>query len=92
MIAAGTVTRVQVTAEDIAHGERGNCNECPVARAIMRAVPGSAPNVGYDIVSAGIGGMAADLPGDAVDFIDRYDQEVGAEPFEFDLTWREIGS
>ena len=43
------VLEITVTAEDVKHGERGNCDSCPAARALTREYPlqGAVWAIGY---------------------------------------------
>lgn len=86
------VTRVEVTAEDIAQGERGSWLACPIALAIRRCVPCEKVDVdgGGPITPrwyADINGTRHWLPAEAAAFAKRFDKEgPGAvEPFAFDL-------
>lgn len=89
-IGPGAVTRVQVTADDIANGEAGNCARCPIAIAIGRAAPGRSPHVETDIVCIEDDHpVCAALPRAAQDFIGRFDNALPVEPVEFDLEWED---
>ena len=85
------IYHVIVTAEDIAHGERGTSEGCPVALALRRLVPGSGvgycdEKVGYRAwIGPGCGIMPIILPPAAQDFVRCFDQGLPVEPFEFTL-------
>lgn len=80
---------IDVTQEDIDHGECGRCYRCPVARAIKRAI-GILVEVGdryvaiFDKDRDSIIDYA--LPDVAVDFIAAFDAGAPVSPFSFPLT------
>jgi hypothetical protein len=74
--------RVEVTADDIAKGERRVCGACPLAVAIERAT--STPTLVW-YRSAFIGGAKADLPAVAQDARQVLDSGGDHAPFAFDL-------
>jgi hypothetical protein len=89
---------ISVTADHIARGEQRNCERCPIALALLEAVP-YAPlievNAGHaDIHHLGAEheGMPCMLPDEALDFIQGFDE--GADwvgPFTFTLQVPEPG-
>lgn len=79
--------KIQVTAEDIAHGLAGDCEECPIALAIYHALHDAPVRVGtggVTIYHEDTNAMVA-LPVAASRFISRFDHDEVVEPFEFDL-------
>lgn len=87
-VAAGTVTQVTVTAEDIANGRPCEPCLCPLAIAIERAT-GRAVNVETDEVGIIGTPLAACLPDAAQAFIARFDGVLPVEPFEFEIEWED---
>jgi len=83
--------RVKVTKDDFALGERWHPTECPVARAIRRAVPGSCPVVGYDAVY--LQGQRLPLPRKAREVVRAVDSgwRGHLRPIEFTLNVRKEG-
>lgn len=81
------MTRIQVTAEDIANGTRGNCAFCPVARAVCRATGSVDVSVTGLGVTIWCGEETASLAiPDAVGrFVDDFDCGKPVHPIEFDL-------
>jgi len=86
--------RIEVTAEDIAHGVREDCERCPISRALTRALP-----IRSVIVEGGVQGVAvqekgtfyrffATLPEDADAFVERFDRGEDVAPFAFDLRFQ----
>jgi hypothetical protein len=87
---------IEVTQEDIDKGERRQCNTCPVALAITRQLPEelkgcvvSVTCLNATIFSKNTRGILrhAELPEEAADFIQRFDDHIGVQPFTFSLTW-----
>ena len=93
---------INVTDDDIEHGEAGNCNECPVAIATERAVEATGPPVvtvsvagGYVSILDGYGSRWIAEHGDEVeDFIRDFDiyeyeprDEYEPKPFATTLTF-----
>lgn len=80
------IVRIDVTAEDIAHGVRGECDSCPIALAIERTL-GVVPLVNrFDVALDGCDDdNAIDLPSEATFFIEDFDMGLTPEPFAFDL-------
>jgi hypothetical protein len=86
------MTTINVTAEHIARGEPENCERCPVALAIMDALPGAGvPEVGPSQVTFRVADdkwADIDLPQAAGDFIETFDGGTAdVEPFTFDLDY-----
>ena len=89
------IVTVEVTQADIDTGEQKNCARCPVALAVMRAMPG----VEVEVVPGKAWILPPDtpearrwydwepcpLPDKARDFVWRFDQGWVAKPFTFDL-------
>lgn len=74
--------KIQVTEDDIRFGERGECTDCPVARAISRATKREAYVDSYDICS---GSYDWFTPEAVRTFIARFDSGQPVEPFTFEL-------
>jgi hypothetical protein len=93
---AGDELVIEVTAEDIADGMRGECMWCPVAIAARRALGWSAaPSHGLEVVGDGgshfvmiHGGQRWLLPAEATVFIGRFDTFHQVEPSTFTATLR----
>ena len=86
--------RIEVTAEDIAKGERLRACRCPVALALSRAgfeEPEVYPSYGPDDYSPGgageiiAGGDRFALPLTVDRFVAAFDEGKPVEPFAFDL-------
>jgi hypothetical protein len=90
-LAEGTTTTVSVTAEHVAEGEILNCEKCPVALAILAAIP-QAEKAYADCWTAHVytpgAWYSADLPECASIFVRSFDNDEPVEPFTFGLTWR----
>ena len=84
--------KIQVTAEDIANGEREKAKCCPIALACLRA----------ELVEPDVCGEYSDgiqvkddgeeegywrykLPPEALTFVEQFDKGETVSPFEFDL-------
>ena len=86
-----TTVRVRVTQDDIDAGVRCDCVRCPVALALMRAVPGcrealvDCARFDMDMVD-GPNLYDVPLPIEVVNAIADFDTGAGMSPFEFDLT------
>ncbi len=85
-----TEITVTVTQEHIDRGRRRGCSDCPVALAILAAVPGLSgvdvmnPDLGYTLLFDGSGGASTlKLPQPACDFIYRFDAGLDVSPFTF---------
>ena len=79
--------KVNVTRQDIDQGERANCCNCPVARAIARLVPeGDQVEVLYaSILRRGLQCRIVRIPEEVRDFIKKFDRGRWVKPFSFDL-------
>lgn len=92
--------KIQVTQEDINKGISGNCTECPIALAVLRALPHfQMVRVGHDMIHCWVfaedkekgrwhynaGNRTYDIPREAQDFIRDYDRDRPVEPFEFEI-------
>ena len=86
-----TTIRVRVTQEDIDAGVRGDCTSCPVALALLRAVPGAyeaavdGPHFDLAMVD-GPNLYDVPLPRRVAWAIARFDFSGTMSPFEFDLS------
>ena len=88
------MTAITVTARHIAAGVREDCENCPIALAILESIPG----IGYVAVGPGtctIGadgrdtgtGTDVDLPESALNFIWDFDDGGHPKPFTFTLDY-----
>ena len=84
--------RIDVTQEDIDQGERDQCHNYPIARALNRTVPGSRWSVDSDWCHMHAGPEellgSYELPEVAQDFIatfDHGDDDEEVTPFSFEL-------
>ncbi len=85
-----TTVRVRVTQEDIDEGVRGDCAGCPVARALLRTVPGilaAHVSTGHVDLEMYVAPDFVDipLPSIAVTAIAEFDAGYPMSPFDFDL-------
>lgn len=87
---------ITVAAGHIAAGQPEICVSCPIALALTDAIgdPDIQVRVHDDeaVLFRGKRIARAELPPEAVRFIDRFDSGQPVEPFTFTLTWREEGS
>lgn len=71
--------KVSVTAEDIAEGRAGNCHDCPVALAVLRAVGDTDTEVSvYDhdwVTYIQVGGRCIPAPHRVAAFISQFDMQ-----------------
>ena len=86
------MTAINVTAGHIARGEPENCEACPVALAIMDALPSAGvPSVGPSEVTFRVAvdkWVDIDLPRAVSDFIETFDGGTAdVEPFTFELDY-----
>mgnify|MGYP003556362465 CR=1 FL=1 len=79
----GVVMKIQVTQEDIDKGIKQNICNCPIALSLKRNFPRA--KVGCSITLNGTWNDAIDTPVEASCFIDKFDNDLPVEPFEFDL-------
>lgn len=88
MIEEPTSILVDVTAEDIAHGEREDCTKCPIARALRRHKGFEKAYVNDQYVEIDHENRHENLyrlPQEAVDFIRNFDDGKEVRPFKFEL-------
>lgn len=80
---------VDVTQEDIKHGEQRECEKCPIARAIHRIPELARAYVNESCVEwpAAYAGETnyVHLPEEAQKFISDFDNDREARPFKFEL-------
>lgn len=85
--ATATVVTISVTQENIDEGERNVCSDCPVALAIMAAVPGAlGVTVRFETATVSLDGhrrLLLSLPREATEFIESYDDGADVSPFTF---------
>jgi hypothetical protein len=86
------ILSINVTQEDIERGQRHECDLCPIALALLRAIPGANVEVVPSkvwILPAGkrepFGWELARLPDEAQSFMTKFDLGWAVEPFTFDL-------
>lgn len=79
---------VEVTADDIRHGQRGTCDRCAVARAVCRTFRCEPDVIAIDgdwLIFVNTPYLCIDLPQTVRDFIDAFDNEQPVQPFTFEL-------
>lgn len=78
---------IKVTQEDIDLGEKLNCNECPVARAMSRAFDCkiSTSSCYYRKEDKIKIHNIHNLPVIVQNFIEKFDTALNIEPFEFEV-------
>lgn len=76
---------VDVTEDDIRHGEREECRNCPVARAIARATGRAVLVDGDEFCFASVL-VDYTLPAAARDFIHLFDTGCNVKPFSFTIS------
>ena len=85
------MTAITVTMQHIAAGVRDNCEQCPVALAIMKAFPDACcVAVGPDtctIETPGGGKADVELPESALRFIWDFDDGAAVQPFTFTVDY-----
>ena len=77
--------KIQVTQDDIDHGRSGDCNFCPVARAVKRATHldlGVRVTIGYVYLGNLVNFQ---LLSKVADFVYDFDVGMPVKPFEFEL-------
>ena len=84
-------TIITVTQEDIDHGKKGDCGECPIARAAKRAFPALFPTVScynlyLDSAPGRDDGHGTPLPQKASEFVQDFDRGRPVEPFSFEVS------
>lgn len=77
------IVLVEVTADDIKQGQRDNCLDCPVARALNRAFNLGPACVDTDIFYFDWGYDTHSLPEEVTEFIVNFDDGQQVEPFSF---------
>jgi hypothetical protein len=78
---------IEVTAEDIARGQKFYCSNCPVALAASRAL-GHPVVAGANVMYVRVGGYPTlELPPVAKSFIEDFDSGENVSPFSFTLEW-----
>lgn len=77
---------VDVTQEDIDHGEIGECETCPIARAISRAVGKTALVIADNFCFDHNDMTDYPLPKVASDFVRQFDSGVDVSPFSFPIS------
>lgn len=87
---------IEVTQEDIKHGERGLCRACPIAKAAQRAL-GVKFHADCDVAALAsiteggfvpqlyVNGKYYDMPFAAYDFMQRFDKGFRVSPFSFEI-------
>jgi hypothetical protein len=73
-----TGAMIEVTADDISQGERHNCTDCPIARAVVRTLGHSCV---IDGVTVEIDCREYYLPKEARAFVARFDDGKPVKPF-----------
>ena len=84
-------TLVRVTSEHIKHGEPDDCGKCPVALALLDAIPYATDvAVDHDELTVWVPGhmWQASTPPAAQLFIAEFDNFEPVAPFDFTVTWR----
>jgi hypothetical protein len=88
-------TLITVTAEHIAHGVRESCTDCPVALAIMDALP-CTDLIAVDGDEVTFGEIAdwteVKFPAEVQLFIKAFDDGEPVEPFSFTLDYPAVTS
>jgi hypothetical protein len=79
--------KIEVTREDIRHGEPLNPKCCPIAIAVKRLTAADRVSVnGEEVKVWKAGGYRCErLPARALRFIDRFDEGMRVKVFAFDL-------
>ncbi len=77
-------TFIEVLQIDIEEGIRGDCDACPVARAVNRAIGRDFTTVGTDSIQ--IGSEIITTPNSVRNWINRFDSgDFSSRPFGFEL-------
>lgn len=85
---------INITAQDIETALPCNCFQCPIARAMMRQIPGcesveARPAVLYFRDGlCGRRGLRATPPQEVKDFMHAFDNEQHVQPFSFTATFK----
>lgn len=83
--------RIEVTQEDIDRGKRGNSCECPVARAVKRAIGDGGVFVQHEHISTRTHYFRA--PREVRNFITAFDYPIPGFtilPFAFDIPYEKV--
>jgi hypothetical protein len=88
--------RIAVSLEDICLGERSSSNRCPIARAVLRRIPGCSVVVDNGYISIN-GDTYMYLSRMGPRFIAKYDADGYVEPLTFYIRrgpgeWVDVGS
>jgi len=87
---------VRVTAGHIAKGTRSDPCACPVAHAVMDALPSPCEvdlYVGRIYIRPDAGDLViVEQPASVIDFIEAFDDGQPVQPFEFTLDWQPAAS
>lgn len=76
---------VEVTLEDIRLGQKQNCQHCPVARALWRAMPIEGKFIFVGVWNVQLRDKEYPLPEVVSRFIRDFDSGKNVEPFSFEL-------
>ncbi len=83
---------VELTEDDMRHGKANDCAECPVARAVARALPGAEPHVFHEEIELyGKYDGSATTPEEVSKWIDDFDSARNVAPFRFTLKFESFG-
>lgn len=80
---------IEVTQDDIDHGEINHCTECPIARAANRAglyLPIITDNCISIYIKTDNTRKCIDLPLEAKVFVLKFDHYTKVEPFKFEIS------
>lgn len=84
------IITVRVTQDDIDRGVRGSTTDCPVARALCRAVPNAFIRVWKDVAFVRI--HRVEIPPKVRRFIHDFDDYRAVKPFSFEIDIPDINS
>lgn len=82
--------KISVEQKHINQGEQEHCERCPIALAIFDSV--EACFVSVESFFVHIDSESFDLPDNAIDFIESYDDGEPVSPFEFELPIEQPGT
>lgn len=77
--------KVEVTQRHIDNGNRCDCWDCPIAKALSETLSGHVAVGSRDVNLPGISGSDVPLPPEAIAFIKAYDAGQQVQPFSFEL-------
>lgn len=82
------IVTINVTQEDIDHGEKGNCSRCPVALAASRVLyhPTIWPCGIWFGRPCSMNRCSVPTPPEVTKFVSDFDSDRPVEPFSFTLT------